>query len=146
RPEASDEEITEAAKAAGAHEFISKLPNGYETLLGERGVKLSGGQKQRISLARMFLKNPKVVLLDEATAALDNITEKEITESLKRFLQGRTVITVAHRIQSIQHYDKIVFLQDGKVAESGSYQELVRKEGWFSRMLGEDGRIKERSI
>jgi len=141
RPEASDEEITEAAKAAGAHEFISKLPNGYETLLGERGVKLSGGQKQRISLARMFLKNPKVVLLDEATAALDNITEKEITESLKRFLQGRTVITVAHRIQSIQHYDKIVYLQDGKVAESGSYQELVRKVGWFSRMLGEDGRV-----
>ena len=146
RPDASDEEVVAAAKATGAHEFISKLPNGYETLLGERGVKLSGGQKQRISLARMFLKNPSVVLLDEATAALDTITEKEVVESLKRFLQGRTVITVAHRIESIQDYDKIVYLQDGKVAESGSYQELVRMEGWFSRMLGEDGRVKERSV
>ena len=131
RPDASEADIIEAAKASFAHDFIQELSDGYNTLLGERGVKLSGGQKQRISIARMFIKNPPVILLDEATASLDTISEKEVQAALQRLMHGRTTITVAHRLSTIQNYDHIILLSNGKVLESGNYKELMDQKGAF---------------
>ncbi|SER70943.1 ATP-binding cassette, subfamily B [Gracilibacillus ureilyticus] len=131
KPGALEEEVMEAAKAAFAHDFILSLPQGYETLLGERGVKLSGGQKQRISLARMFIKNPPVILLDEATASLDTISEKEVQAALQRLMRGRTTITVAHRLSTIQDYDNIILIENGRVLESGNYEKLMEQKGAF---------------
>ncbi len=109
-PDATEEQIVEAAMAASAHDFIALLPEGYDTFIGERGIKLSGGQRQRISIARMLLKNPKIVLLDEATSALDNISEKEVQQALDHLLIGRTTITVAHRLSTVQDYDRIILI------------------------------------
>lgn len=134
KPDATDEEIIEAAKKAGAHDFISALPNGYDTYTGERGVKLSGGQKQRISIARVFLKNPPVLLLDEATSALDNESEKLVQESLERLAQGRTTLTIAHRLTTIRNADEIIVLTEEGIAEHGSHSELMEKNGIYSNM------------
>jgi ATP-binding cassette subfamily B protein len=134
RPQASDEEVEEAAKAAYAHEFICQLPDGYDTLLGERGVKLSGGQKQRIAIARMLIRQPSVILLDEATSALDNISEVEVQRAFDTLLQGRTVLAVAHRLSSIKDFDRIIVLEQGRIAESGTYSELMDKGGLFYRL------------
>ena len=134
KPDATDEEIIEAAKKAGAHEFISALPNGYDTYTGERGVKLSGGQKQRISIARVFLKNPPVLLLDEATSALDNESEKLVQESLERLAEGRTTLTIAHRLTTIRNADEIIVLTEDGIAEHGSHSELMAKNGIYSSM------------
>ncbi len=134
KPDATDEEIIEAAKKAGAHDFISALPNGYDTYTGERGVKLSGGQKQRISIARVFLKNPPVLLLDEATSALDNESEKLVQESLERLAQGRTTLTIAHRLTTIRNADEIIVLTEEGIAEHGSHSELMEKGGIYSNM------------
>lgn len=134
-PEASDEAIIEAAKAANAHEFIMQLPQGYETEVGERGIKLSGGQKQRIAIARMIVKNPSVVLLDEATSALDNLSEKEVQAALDRLLEGRTTIAVAHRLSTVRHYDRIVVVENGAISESGSYDELMRRRGALYQLV-----------
>ncbi len=134
KADATDEEIIEAAKKAGAHEFISALPNGYDTYTGERGVKLSGGQKQRISIARVFLKNPPVLLLDEATSALDNESEKLVQESLERLAKGRTTLTIAHRLTTIKNADKIIVLTEEGIAEQGSHAELMEKGGIYSNM------------
>lgn len=134
KPDATDEEIIEAAKKAGAHEFISALPNGYDTYTGERGVKLSGGQKQRISIARVFLKNPPVLLLDEATSALDNESEKLVQESLERLAEGRTTLTIAHRLTTIRNADEIIVLTEDGIAEHGSHSELMEKGGIYSNM------------
>lgn len=131
---ATDEEIIEAATKAGAHEFISALPDGYDTYVGERGVKLSGGQKQRISIARVFLKNPPVLLLDEATSALDNESEKLVQESLERLAQGRTTLTIAHRLTTIRNADEIIVLTEDGIAEHGSHKELMQKNGIYSNM------------
>ncbi|GFN30889.1 ABC transporter ATP-binding protein [Paenibacillus xylaniclasticus] len=140
-PTASEEEVIAAAKAAAAHEFIMRLPQGYDTPVKERGVILSGGQKQRISIARLFLKSPKIILLDEATAALDNFSEAEVTDALKNLMKGRTTITIAHRISTIKDYDVIAFLKDGRITEIGSYEELMKKEGeFFSLVSGQGGR------
>jgi ATP-binding cassette subfamily B protein len=130
-PDATDEQVEEAAKAANAHEYIMELPEGYETMVGERGVKLSGGQRQRISIARMFIKNPRIVLLDEATSALDNASEIEVLKALDNLMKGRTTLTVAHRISTVRHYDRIVVLKDGVVAEAGTYDELIAGKGWL---------------
>lgn len=130
-PEATEKEVVEAAKAANAHTFIVDLPNGYETLVGERGVKLSGGQKQRISIARLFLKNPPILILDEATSALDNVSEREVQTALDQLMKGRTTITIAHRLSTIMDYDKIVLLENGKIMESGSYEQLLAKKERF---------------
>ncbi|ULL15925.1 ABC transporter ATP-binding protein [Paenibacillus sp. H1-7] len=130
-PEATEAEVHEAAKAANAHDFITALPNGYDTNVGERGVKLSGGQRQRIAIARMFIKNPRIVLLDEATSALDNVSEREVLNALEHLMNGRTTITVAHRLSTVRDYDRIVVLKDGKVAEVGSYDELIAGRGWL---------------
>lgn len=135
-PKASQEEIEQAAKQAGAHDFIMSLPNGYETYTGERGVKLSGGQKQRISIARVFLKDPPVLLLDEATSALDNESEKLVQESLERLAKGRTTLTIAHRLTTIRNADEIIVLTEDGIAEQGTHKELMDKGGIYSKMYG----------
>jgi ATP-binding cassette subfamily B protein/subfamily B ATP-binding cassette protein MsbA len=129
KPDATDEEVIEAAKAAFAHDFIMALPDGYDTIVGERGIKLSGGQRQRISIARMIIKQPAIVLLDEATSALDNVSEREVQRALDNVLAGRTVIAIAHRLSTVKHFDRIVFVKDGRVAEIGSYEELIARRG-----------------
>jgi ATP-binding cassette subfamily B protein len=135
KPGATEEEIRKAAELAGALEFIEKLPDGFDTYVGERGVKLSGGQKQRISIARVFLKNPKILILDEATSALDNESEYLVQKSLELLAKGRTTITVAHRLTTIKNADKIiVFTKDG-IAEIGNHDELVAKDGLYSSMF-----------
>ncbi len=134
KPGATEAEIREAARLAGALEFIDKLPDGFDTYVGERGVKLSGGQKQRISIARVFLKDPKILILDEATSALDNESEFLVQQSLERLAKGRTTITVAHRLTTIKNADTIlVFTKDG-IAESGNHDELIQKAGLYSTM------------
>lgn len=131
KPGATDEEIENAARLAGAEEFIKSLPDGYDTYVGERGVKLSGGQKQRISIARVFLKNPPILILDEATSALDNESERLVQKSLSRLAKGRTTITIAHRLTTIKNADKIIVLSDGKILEEGTHKELINKKSAY---------------
>ena len=133
RPGASMEEVVEAAKKAGAHEFISELKEGYNTYVGERGVKLSGGQKQRISIARVFLKNPPIIILDEATSALDNESEYAVARSLADLSQGRTTLTVAHRLSTIKNADRIMVLTDDGIVEEGDHNTLMEKKGLYYR-------------
>lgn len=132
--DATDEAIIEAAKLAGAHEFIEQLPDGYDTYVGERGVKLSGGQKQRISIARVFLKNPPVLILDEATSALDNESERLVQQSLERLAKGRTTFTIAHRLTTIRNADRILVLTENGIEESGTHRELLEKGGLYSEL------------
>lgn len=134
RPGASKEEVIRAAKLAGAHEFITGLKDGYDTYVGERGVKLSGGQKQRISIARVFLKNPPILILDEATSALDNESEYLVSQSLDRLAEGRTTLTIAHRLTTIQGADRILVLSDSNIAEEGNHQELLEKKGLYYQL------------
>lgn len=131
KPDATDEEVIAAAKAANAHDFIMSLPNGYDTKVGERGVKLSGGQKQRIAIARVFLKNPPILVLDEATSALDLESEALIQESLERLASDRTTIIIAHRLSTITHADKIFVIDHGEVAEEGNHESLMAKKGIY---------------
>ena len=128
---ATREEVIEAAKRAGAHSFIMELKNGYDTYVGERGVKLSGGQKQRISIARVFLKNPPIIILDEATSALDNESEFEVAKSLSRLSEGRTTLTIAHRLSSIRNSDRILVLTDNGIVEEGTHDELIARQGMY---------------
>ena len=132
--DATDEEIIEAAKLAGAHEFISTLPDGYHTYVGERGVKLSGGQKQRISIARLFLKNPPILILDEATSALDNESERLVQASLETLAKGRTTFTIAHRLTTVRNADRILVLTEDGIAESGKHEELLARGGLYSEL------------
>ena len=134
RPEAGQAEIEDAARAAQIHEFITGLPEGYDTVVGERGLKLSGGEKQRVGIARTLLKNPPILLLDEATSALDSQTEQEIQTSLRAMGQGRTVITIAHRLSTVVDADKIVVLVDGQIAEEGTHPELLARDGRYAAM------------
>lgn len=131
---ASDEEIIESAKNAGAHDFIMSLPNGYDTYVGERGLKLSGGQKQRISIARLFLKNPPILILDEATSALDNESELIVQKSLERLARGRTTFTIAHRLTTIKNASRIMVLTDDGIAESGTHKELIEAGGEYAKL------------
>lgn len=136
KPDASDEEVVEAAKKASLHEFIMSLPDGYETYVGERGVKLSGGQKQRVSIARVFLKNPAILILDEATSALDNITEYEIQKALEDLCKERTTLVVAHRLTTIKNADEIIVLTDKGIEERGTHDELMNMNGIYSTLHG----------
>ncbi len=130
-PGADRTAVIEAAKLAGAHEFISELENGYDTYVGERGVRLSGGQKQRISIARVFLKNPPILILDEATSALDNESERIVQQSLEKLAQGRTVFTIAHRLTTIRNADTILVLTEKGIEEQGSHKDLINKKGLY---------------
>lgn len=134
KPEASEEEVIEAAKNANIHEFIMSLKDGYDTDIGEKGVKLSGGQKQRVSIARVFLKNPPILILDEATSALDNETEEKIQKSLDKLSKGRTTVVIAHRLSTIRNADEIIVLTDQGIEESGSHEKLMKNNQLYSKL------------
>ena len=134
KPDATDEEIIEAAKKANIHDYISTLEHGYDTEIGERGVKLSGGQKQRLSIARVFLKDPAILILDEATSALDNTTEVLIQQSLDELCKGRTTLVVAHRLSTIRNADEIAVVMDGKITERGTHEELIAADGTYKSL------------
>ena len=135
RPDATDEEIVEAAKRAEIHEEILAMPDGYDSYIGERGVMLSGGQKQRLSIARVFLKNPKVLILDEATSALDTVTEQSIQRSLDELSKGRTTIIIAHRLSTVRHADSIAVVEEEHIVEQGSHRELMAKNGLYAGLV-----------
>ncbi len=134
RLEATDQEVIEAAKRAHCHEFISSLPEGYHTLVGERGIKLSGGQRQRIAIARAMLKNAPILVLDEATSALDSVTEKYIQVALSSLMQGRTVIVIAHRLSTLAEMDRILVFDQGHIIEDGNHPTLLAKQGHYAKL------------
>ena len=134
RPEATDTEIESAAKAANAESFITELPDGYQCLIGERGVKLSGGQRQRLAIARAILADPSILILDEATSAVDTETEVLIQEAIDRLVENRTTFVVAHRLSTVQHADQILVLDQGQVVQRGTHEELVNQEGLYQRL------------
>lgn len=134
RLDATDDQVIEAAKRANIHEYVMSLPNGYDTVIGERGVKLSGGQKQRLSIARVFLKNPPILILDEATSALDNATEIMIQQSLDELCKGRTTLVVAHRLSTIKNADHIAVVSGGEICEEGSHDELIAQDGIYAML------------
>ena len=144
RQDATFEEVVEAAKQANAHEFIENLPDGYDTEIGERGVKLSGGQKQRIAIARAILENPQILILDEATSALDNESEKLVQDALEKLMEGKTTFIIAHRLTTIENSNKIVVIQKGEIKEVGSHNELLSKEGIYKALYNKnfDNNIK----
>ena len=135
RPSASREEIEGAARAAQAHEFIGKLEDGYDALVGERGVTLSGGQKQRIAIARAFLMNPRILILDDATASVDSATERLIQEAMRRLSVGRTTFVIAHRFSTVQHADQILVLKEGRIVERGTHAQLIGRGGFYSEIF-----------
>ena len=145
RPDATDEEVIEAAKNAEIHEEIMQMPGGYHSFVGERGVVLSGGQKQRISIARVFLKNPPILILDEATSALDSVTEQKIQHSLDRLSRGKTCVVIAHRLSTIRNADRIAVIDDRRIVEQGSREELLRLGGAYAA-LEKAQSIEEESI
>jgi ATP-binding cassette subfamily B protein len=132
--DATDEQIIEAAKIAEAHEFIMALPQGYDTIIGERGQKLSGGQRQRVSIARTVLNNPPILILDEATAAVDNETEAAIQRSLEKIIVGRTTIMIAHRLSTVRNADTIFVMENGTLREHGKHEELVQQGGVYASL------------
>ncbi len=134
---ATKEEVIEAAKNANIHEYILKLESGYDTIVGERGVKLSGGQKQRISIARVFLKNPSILILDEATSALDNTTEVLIQQALDKLCVGRTTLVVAHRLSTIKNADEILVISGGKILEQGSHEQLLNLNNYYAKLYND---------
>jgi ABC-type multidrug transport system fused ATPase/permease subunit len=135
KPGATMNEIVEASKKANAHDFISSFPEGYETVVGERGIKLSGGQRQRIAIARAVLKDPKILILDEATSSLDSESERLVQEALDKLMQGRTSLVIAHRLSTIRNADRILVLDRGKIIESGSHRELLELKGGLYKNL-----------
>jgi ATP-binding cassette subfamily B protein len=147
KPGAGQAEIEEAARQANAHDFICSFPNGYETLVGDRGIKLSGGQRQRVAIARAILRNPAVLILDEATSSLDSESERLIQDALERLMQRRTSFIIAHRFATVRHADLIVVIVDGRVVESGTHEQLVSiPEGVYRRLAALQFRTESGSI
>ena len=134
RADATDDEVRAAARAAIADEFIERLPEGYKTFLGERGVRLSGGQRQRIAIARAILKNPPLLLLDEATSALDAESERMVQAALENLMQNRTTLVIAHRLATVRKADRIIVMDDGRIVATGTHESLVREEGLYARL------------
>jgi subfamily B ATP-binding cassette protein MsbA len=135
KPDASLEEVMEAAKIANAHDFIQRMEDGYETLIGERGTKLSGGQRQRLSIARAVLKNPPILILDEATSALDSESEKLVQEAIYNLMQNRTTLVIAHRLSTIQNADEIIVIQDGRIIQKGDHEMLIKEGGLYLKLI-----------
>ena len=142
RLDATEEEVVEAAKRANIHDYIMTLDEGYDTVIGERGVRLSGGQKQRLCIARVFLKNPPMLILDEATSALDNTTEIMIQQALDELCKGRTTLVVAHRLSTIKNADAIAVISDGRILEQGTHDELLQTGGLYSQLYHQQFREK----
>jgi ATP-binding cassette subfamily B protein len=134
RPDASEADVVEAARAAHIHDFILSLPAGYETMVGERGLKLSGGEKQRVAIARALLKDPRILIFDEATSALDSKAEKAIQAELERISKGRTTLVIAHRLSTVMDADQILVMAQGRIVERGSHRELLAAGGEYARM------------
>jgi subfamily B ATP-binding cassette protein MsbA len=145
-PDATTEAIAAAARAAHAAEFVERLPRGYETLVGERGVKLSGGQRQRIAIARAILKDPTVLLLDEATSSLDNESEQLIEDAMERLLEGRTTLIIAHRLSTVRRADRLIVLDRGRIVEEGSHAELLARRGLYARLYSRQFREDEAEL
>ncbi|MGC8861353.1 MAG: ABC transporter ATP-binding protein, partial [Armatimonadota bacterium] len=143
RLDATDQDIVEAAKAANAHEFIEALPNGYDTVVGERGVKLSGGQKQRVAIARAILSDPRILILDEATSSVDSESEYLIHRAMDRLMEGRTTFVIAHRLSTVKHADQIICLEFGRVTEVGDHKSLLARNGTYSQMYEMQFRLDE---
>jgi ATP-binding cassette subfamily B protein len=134
RPDADRHEIVQAARAAHAHDFIARLPDGYDSLVGERGQGLSGGERQRISIARALLTDPRILILDEATSAVDNQTEREIQRALEHLVQGRTTIAIAHRLSTLRAADRIIVFEQGQIVDIGRHEELLERGGLYGRL------------
>ena len=134
RPDATDEEVEAAARAANIHDFVAGLPEGYDTIVGERGYRLSGGEKQRVAIARALLKDPSILILDEATSSVDALTEAAIQEALTRVTRGRTVLAIAHRLSTVLAADVILVIDGGRVVESGTHSELLAAGGHYARL------------
>jgi ATP-binding cassette, subfamily B, bacterial len=146
RPGATDAEVLEAAALANCRGFVEALPQGFSTIVGDRGVKLSGGQRQRIAIARAFLKDSPLLLLDEATSALDGESEDAIQDALARLMPGRTVVMIAHRLSSVRNFDRIVVLEAGQIVQDGPPEQLMRQEGVYRALIEREMRILTRQV
>ena len=142
KPEATDEEVEEAARAAQIHDLIASLPEGYDTVVGERGYRFSGGEKQRMAIARTILRNPPILVLDEATSALDTQTERLVQEALERLAEGRTTIAIAHRLSTVRDADQIVVLDRGRAVETGTHDDLLGAGGRYAMLVARDADIE----
>jgi ATP-binding cassette subfamily B protein len=146
KPGASLDEIVAAARAAHAHDFLMNLPQGYDTVVGERGTRLSGGERQRVSIARAILRDPRILILDEATSSVDTETEVKIQEALERLIRGRTTFAIAHRLSTLRHANRLLILDKGQIAEVGTHDELLEVDGVYARLCRMQSELTQRKV